>query len=38
VIVVLEILGCLAVQWDSEFYRRVWEYMANNAACICVVR
>ena len=34
VIVVPEILGSLAVQWESDFYLRVWEHLANHVTLV----
>ena len=34
VIVVPEILASLAVQWESEFYQRAWEHLANHVTLV----
>jgi class 3 adenylate cyclase len=34
VIVVPEILASLAVQWESDFYQRAWEHLANHVTLV----
>lgn len=34
VVVVPEILASLAVQWESDFYQRAWEHLANHVTVV----